>query len=355
MAAALGVFAIILSIAASVVTPANAANSPPKYQYGINTYFTYGCVSNSTVEAWAKTTVAQYKALRANAIAIAFPIYSDSITSNVVYARYVCGDGHYMSPPADAVAILVDVAHGAGLQVLLRPLLDESRFANPFVGLWRGVIAPTNLNQWFTSYLTTLRPYLQMAQQHHVERFAISTELNSISQAPNWTSAIHLVRVIFHGDLSFDYSFGSAVPKTLHPGTSAAIDTYPSLTGTTRKSTTAKLAAKWSALTLKPYYALPTTPSTIQEVGIAAQDGAYAKPSTFALPLTKYPFDQNIQANWFTAACTFMKSHHMRGIYFWGKYLGWDQGSLLKQPEPQRTSDFQPAAQQAIKRCFRTS
>jgi hypothetical protein len=38
------------------------------------------------------------------------------------------------------------------------------------------------------------------------------------------------------------------------------------------------------------------------------------------------------QANWFTAACRFAKTHNLGGIYFWGAFLAFNSGNLLTQP-----------------------
>ena len=81
-------------------------------------------------------------------------------------------------------------------------------------------MAPTNISLWFQNYLTTLRPYLVMAQNYKVEHFAIQTELDSLANLPNWTSAIALSRAVYHGDLSFDYSWDTPTAKQWRPGTS---------------------------------------------------------------------------------------------------------------------------------------
>jgi len=350
---ALGLIAGTIAVASSVGGASSVVKTTPKYQFGINTYLTYNCQGYSTIEGFAKVEVAQFKALRANAIAIAFPLYTDSLTSNNVYAKLVCGNSAYQSPPADLIGAVVDIAHAAGLQVLLRPLLDQQNLYAQGPNYWRGVIAPTNLNAWFTNYLVSLRPYLLMAQSHHVEHLAISSELNSLSHAANWSSSIVIAHRLFKGDLAFDWSWYTTVPKIPHTSTSTAIDTYPGLTASKPTSTNGQLLAGWNRLTTFPAYAVPNwSQTTIDEVGISAQNGMYAQPWQLGLPLSKYAFNQSIQANWFTVACAFMKARHMKGIYYWGPWLGNRGGSLLKVPTPANAADIQPLAQKAIKACF---
>jgi len=91
---------------------------------------------------------------------------------------------------------------------------------------------------------------------------------------------------------------------------------------------------------------------TIDEIGIAGQDGANAQPHRGALnPPSTYLFNQAIQVNWFTAACLFMKQHRMRGIYYWGPWLSTSDRAMLTTPSHSKPSDIQPLAQRAI-RCL---
>jgi|ERR1039458_1209443 hypothetical protein len=344
-----GTLAASMAGGAGAVEVSHAAT----YQYGINTYVTYACQTYSQITDMANTEMKAFKALRANSVAIAFPLYTDSLTSNNIYAKYVCGKSNFRSPSAPVLSLVVNAAHKEGLKVLLRPLLDQTNLFQQGPLAWRGKLAPTNLSTWFKNYLTTLRPYLIMAQAHHVEHFAITTELDSLAHVPNWSAAIALSHAIYKGDLAFDYSWGTNTAKTAHSSASTAVDTYPELSGTTPNSTQHQLLVKWDYLLTTKYYSLPNISTvTIDEIGIAAQNGSYGQPFKYSEPLSTYPFNQKIQANWFSTACTFMKSHHMKGIYFWGPFLAQNHGSLLKKPTPSQAGNLQPLAQQAIKSCF---
>ncbi len=351
---------VLASLMGSVVSATAAlgatphATKPPPYVFGINTYFTYNCQTAAQVNQWATTEVKQYKALHANAIAIAFPLYTASLSSNSVVAMESCTDTTEQTPPANFVGDVVKVAHHYGLSVLLRPLIDQQNLYSQSPGASRVKLHPTDVSQWFHNYLATLRPYLLMAQTDHVEHFAIQSELDSLADMPNWTTAISLTRGVYTGNIVFDYSWDTPTVKVDRPGTTLALDTYPKVSSPIT-ATPAQLTAFWNHLfTTRTYYKVPTISKvTIDEIGIAAQDGAYGQPYKGRLtPTSVYKFNQMIQVNWFTAACSFMKEHRMKGIYYWGPWLSTSNGSMLAKPNPNKPSNIQPLAQRAIRRCF---
>jgi hypothetical protein len=350
---------VVASLMGSVVSVSAAqgasphATKPPPYVFGINTYFTFNCQTVAQVNQWATTEVKQYKALHANSIAIAFPLYTASLSSNSVVAMESCTNTAEQTPPAYVVGDVVKVAHHFGLSVLLRPLVDQQNlFSQP--GAWRGKLRPTDISQWFQNYMTTLQPYLVMAQTDHVEHFAIQSELDSLADLPNWTTAISLTRGMYKGNIVFDYSWDTPTVKVDRAGTTLALDTYPKVP-VPITDTPAQLTAQWNhLLATRSYYKVPTISKvTIDEIGIPAQDGAYGQPYKGQLtPTSTYPFNQKIQVNWFTAACSFMKQHRMKGIYYWGPWLATSNGAMLASANPKKPSNIQPLAQLAIKRCF---
>jgi hypothetical protein len=112
----------------------------------------------------------------------------------------------------------------------------------------------------------------------------------------------------------------------------------------------AKLLAGWNAYRLVVPFAAQAAKDTFEEVGINAVDGAYADANVEPPP--GGTFNQTIQANWFTAACEFVKEHKMEGLYFWGPELTFNLGNLIAQPDSTQPSELQPAAQAAIRKCF---
>jgi hypothetical protein len=332
---------------------ATALGAPP-VQYGINTVLVYSCETSTQWGTWATNQVNSFQGLGANAIALAFPFYTDSQTSNAFYGKSVCGVGSkFHTPPPDFVAQVVDIAHNAGLTVLLRPYLDQTNLAiQSNYHHWKGDIAPTSPKTWFQNYDAALLPYLQMAQTHGVEHFAISTELESMSNAPYWPATIAAARKVYTGDLTFCASWAENGDEVPWPGTTPALDMYHGIPKATNNETPKELESGWERV-LGTSSRLPDISAvTDEEVGIPAQDNSYDHPNGFAYPLNLYPFDQKIQANWYTMACSFVKKHHMRGIYFWGPQINLRSGMLLTSPAPNLTGDIQPLAQAAIKQCF---
>jgi hypothetical protein len=331
-----------------------ALSSGSGNQLGMNTFVPYNCESSSWWSQLATTQFQEFKRLGANAVALAFPLYTDSLTSNAFYARDVCNT-QYQSPPPAELAALVGIAHATGLQVLVRPLLYETNLRAEKPGAWRGVIDPTNTNLWFRHYWTTMLPYLQMAQANHVEHFAISTELQSMARKSNWTALIAEARRVYTGDLVFTTNWAPGGSDEVHwGGTSVGLDLYSGVPGLSITATPAQIVAGWNheLATNNPFPLVSS--ATISETGILPQDGAYSQPYSWSLPLAKYPFSQLIQANWFTAVCSFFTSHKMGGVYFWGSVIYEQNGALLRTPNKSAStiSEIQPLAQQAIKVCF---
>ena len=336
-----------------IVAPVGAtARAVSKVQRGLDTFVTDACQSNAS---WTKLATSQFKAFKsigANSVGISFPLYTDSLTSNNIYANDECA-GPQRSPSAARLGVLVGVAHKVGLKVLLRPILDEANLRAQNPNNWRGIINPSNVTTWFNNYLTTLRPYLQMAQADHVEHFALTTELDSLTTLSNWGSAIGLAKALYKGDLDFGLLWEDGVVQKHWGGTSPGLDTYQYVTGKPDNASPKQLLQSWNyALATKAALTYPIKSATIQEVGIPAQDGAAAQPFAWGLPLKTHPFNQIVQSNWYTMACSFFKMHKMQGIYYWGAYLDQGAGALLKVPDSATTLAIQPKSVASIKRCF---
>ncbi len=359
-----GMAAVVIIFSTTLLATASSASfrasamlpSATTTQFGMNTFVPYNCESNSSWSQLATTQFQAFKGLGANAVALAFPLYTDSLTSNAFYAKDVCNT-QYASPSPAELAMLVRIAHAMGLQVFVRPILYETNLQAEKPGAWRGIIEPTNTDLWFRNYWTTMLPYLQMAQANHVEHFALSTELQSMAAKPNWRALIAKARHIYTGDLVFstNSSPGGNDNDEIHwGGTSVGLDFYSGVPGLSSTATPAQIVAGWNRelATTNPFPLISS--ATISEVGILPQDGAYSQPYSWSLPLAQYPFNQLIQANWFTAVCRFFKSHKMGGVYFWGSAIYEQNGVLLGTPSMSAgtISEIQPLAQQAIKVCF---
>jgi hypothetical protein len=340
--AALVVASTSLSAAAGASTKTTAAP-----QLGFNTYVQDLCQSNST---WASDATGQFselKALGANSIALAFPLYMSTLDSNVVFSKRVCGTD-YQTPSPARLKVAIGIAHAMNLRVFLRPLLA------PFsqVGGWRGTIRPSNTSWWFKSYFKALAPYLKLAQQQKVQYFAISTELDSMAKKSNWRSLIKEARHLYRGSTIFTivWAYGDG-GKVKWAGTSPGIDAYEAV-HLPASATTAEMLASWN-LALHTINKVPFSLSsaTIDEVAIAAQNGAYWEPWAWALP-SNFAFDESVQANWYQMVCNFFQMHKMKGIYFWGIWYADGSNALPSTPSPGLAQEIQPASAQVIKACY---
>jgi Glycoside Hydrolase Family 113 len=217
-------------------------------------------------------------------------------------------------------------------------------------GSWVGHIRPKNVGLWFKSYLAVLTPYLKLAQQLKVEHFAISTELSSLSKKPNWASLIRTAKRYYKGQLVFTVAWHHG--EVTHAGTSPGMDAYQTVLAPD-SATPSQLLAGWNyAATKADPLPFPLSSATIDEVAIVAQDGAYATPWAWSLPLSTNPFDQRIQANWYSMACSFFKTHNMRGIYFWGIWYANGANAVLTTPSPSLSQEIQPESVAVIKECY---
>ncbi|MGD0394449.1 MAG: pentapeptide repeat-containing protein [Acidimicrobiales bacterium] len=325
----------------------------PALQLGIDVYVTGSCEPAAAWQANAMNEMKGIKSLGANSVEIVFPFYALGPTTNSVFAADLCGEPEAIpvplqSPSPARLAVLVHAAESAGLHVLLRPLLDQSNLW--IFGNWRGNITPTNGAAWITSYESMLKPYLQMAQANKVTRFAISSELTSMATSSQWPSAIASAKKLYSGQLVFDSIWAEPQKGAVHAGTAVAQDAYPHVSHTTPTSSVAQLLAGWNTYLKGEAFAAAAADDTFEEVGIPALDGSYADPNVDPSP--GETFNQTIQANWFTAACQFVKERKIAGLYFWGPWLYYNSGKLMTKPDPTQPSELQPAAQAAIRKCF---
>ncbi len=344
--------AVIGLLVATVLTTSTSSGAPSP-QYGVNVYVTDNC---QTPAAWHENAVNQMKGIKslgANAVAIAFPFYTAGLNASSVFTANQCNGPDQpaidpQSPSPARVAVLVRAAQAQGLQVLLRPLLQE----NNFHGEWRGDIQPASRPAWFVSYKSVMKPYLEMAQANKVARFTISLELASLSKSDQWLSVIPFARKLYTGQLVFATSWRASLPHgggEVHKHTSVAIDAYPGIPNAAPTASVAQLLSGWDSYLAARPFGTADRNVTIDEAGIEATDGSYATPYLYV----SGAFDQTIQADWFAAACQFSKDHKLGGIYFWGPLFDYNSGNLMRQPDPSQRSELQPATQAAIRACFK--
>ncbi len=142
------------------------------------------------------SSVMSMQAVGVNTVALNVWDFTPSVTSTSIAANY----SKYSSSDAQVIAAIDDI-HAAGMNVLLKPMVDVNN------GTWRGMINPSagNVNTWFTNYDSFIDHYATLGAENGVNLFSVGCELNDMEQySSNWTSLISGVRNIYgaQGDTS---------------------------------------------------------------------------------------------------------------------------------------------------------
>jgi hypothetical protein len=275
------------------------------------------------------TADARYaRSLGANTIMISFPFYSSLQVPSAGAA----------TPSPAILAEAIRTARAQGLQVGIRPLLDEKNLPHSRPGF-----IPRNVATWLKAYAALITRYARAAQGAGATRFWTGTELTQFAHDTHWALVTRAVRSVFKGQLYFAANWVTPLDTTLLPGSgdsgvTVSADAYPLM-----PYPLSKLRTEWAARALD----LPRG-TVLSEVGIAARAGAQAKP--YQWKPSSAPLDPAVQVVWFNAACNAVSADHLGGLYFWSIDVG---RSLKTRPTPKTANQFtdSPGAT-AIKACF---
>jgi hypothetical protein len=268
--------------------------------------------SKDQVRAYGQTTLAYIKnVLKADAVGIVWNFYAAS-----PYADSVKATDATLS--ASNVAILTEIAKQQHLMVEYRPLIMIPSASNH----WEGGIKPFPPSRWFSSYYRLELPYLKVAQRLHVSEFVVATEMAGLNNSTLWPSFFTRISHVYHGLISYtawDGNYFGAKPgesprqsaSKLLPVKYIGMDMYWPM-NIRPDASPAEVTAAWVALFGKmPRSVLRRT--AIDEMGIKAQVGGYSSPQAGDQPGAA---DEQVQANWFTAACQTVRHYHLRGVFF---------------------------------------
>jgi hypothetical protein len=329
----------LMSVPTSTVPPmlVSPSASALKARLGVQVYW-HTSGDSDQVRATADQVFDYVVSLGANSVGLTFPFFTDGVTPTRVYATPE-------TPAPATLAVVIDEARARGLDVMLRPVLDEGNL-NTVKNAWRGSIKPRDPAAWFASYGTFLTPYLQLAQTEKVTNFVIGTELVSLdSQTALWRALVVRADATYHGELSYADNWDAwRTGKTRSPTATTGLDAYP-VVSLDDSATPAQLTDAWTSfLQSRPPAVLKQT--LIQEIGIPAAAGSYRHP--YAWGGTGTPIDPQIQQNWFTAACQSAKTLGMSGMYFWSVDSNATQAGAATAP----SGSFMGRSDDAIKTCF---
>lgn len=274
--------------------------------YALNNY------TATQVEAYGRRTLAYIKnVLKADAVGIVWNFYAPNPYMDTIEATD-------QTLSANNVGILTRIAAQDHLLVEYRPLILVPSTQSQ----WEGEINPYPPAGWFNSYYRAELPYLKMAQHFGVREFVVSTELQDLNSSSLWPSFFARVARVYHGVISYgawDGNYFGVAPGTpfrvatpqLLPAKYLGMDMYWHMQ-LRPTSTSAEVTKAWEALFSKvPLSVLRRT--AIDETGIQARAGAYPEPQALGQAGAE---NEQVQANWFTAACATVRRYHMRGVFF---------------------------------------
>ena len=354
------VLAAMLCALTSLIVPLASPSSGAATQkhLGINVvmYPQYGS-KKANFDA-AKKLFSYLKSLNANSVALCIQMYPDLTTSDVASTASGVVTGS-STPTPQYLGQFIDLAHGAGLSVQIRPLLNEDLLHA--AGTWRGEIKPKSPAAWFTSYTKFLTPFLSMSRQHHVESFAIGAELTSMTPYNRyWLPLVSQAKKLSGSEIIFESNW---VGRGSLPGATYGYDNYQPIQGvaTAADATVSTLTTKMESNLVKGtgYGGLPVAASEAEfsEIAIAALDQSWVEPWIDNYNPAKDVINRTVQANWFTASCNAYHDLGMRGIFFWGIVFNsnFDPTWSADNADPTKASAYywqNTASADAIRACF---
>ncbi|MGW4651080.1 glycoside hydrolase family 113 [Kitasatospora sp. NPDC004289] len=315
---------------------------PGSPEWGVQVYWLDDPADpDNYVQGKADRIVRYVVGLNANSLSVSFPFYTKGKTSNLLSVEPT-------TPSPDRVALLIDAAHRAGLRTVVRPILDEGALQSP-QGDWRGSIEPSDRNKWFAAYTKLLKPYLKMAEEHRAAGFTIGTEFNSLEGDARWQPLIEQAKTLYHGRVGYDANWDNYVKGPIGvPAEELGVDAYFPAKKAGDDAPVSELVASWNSwLDKKGKGPLPGT--TLTEVGIPAQQGAFQTPGDF---YTVRASNDRAQPAWFTAVCQVAAERKLGGVYFWSAYFGTDPGKAANEKTPRMEFAGRPSSEQAIRDCF---
>jgi len=174
-----------------------------------------GKINGLAVPAWKKEqfrspkyveALNNIKSLGANYISIHSTFYQDTRRGTVIYDDNL-HDGS--SPDIDEQRLAVQLAHKAGLKVILKPHVNLRSGKG-----WRGDIGKgmtrKEVTAWFVSYDELILAHARMAQEEGVEMFAVGTELVSMDKYESqWRDTVAKVREVYKGPIVYSANHGA--------------------------------------------------------------------------------------------------------------------------------------------------
>ncbi|MFF4847322.1 glycoside hydrolase family 113 [Streptomyces sp. NPDC001194] len=291
------------------------------------------------IEKQARKQAAYLVGLKANAVSVSFPFYTEGRTSTKLAAGR-------STPTPEHLETVLRVFHEAGLRTTVRPTLDEVVLVPPEG--WRGNIKPTDKEAWFDSYEALLGPYLDVAQRQKAATFVIGTELNSMEGDPGWKGLIATAEKRFKGEVSYDANWDNYVGGHIDvPVERLGVDAYFPVK-VPDDAPVDQLVDGWNTWLDKKTKG-PLSRIVLAEAGISAMDGAYHAPGDF---YARRKLNPGVQANWYKAVCQVVRERKMTGVYWWSVSFNADPKAAPKEEDSRLNFAGRPDTEREIRSCF---
>jgi hypothetical protein len=296
---------------------------------------------DDAVRRKARRLVDQVVGLEANALAVSFPFYVDSISAVAVRPDP-------RTPAPARLAILLDEARRAGLRTTVRPLMDQNNLQVAGQDSWRGRFLPADRAAWFANYGAFLAPYAALAADAGVETLVVGAELNSLQVERGWQDLVAGTRASYRGELAYSANWDAyASAVTGVPVDVVNIDAYPTL-DLDLDATEQEIAAAWGAW-IDRAAAGDVSGFVLAEVGGPAETTLLRNPALYHTPGAA--LDEEAQRRWFSAACSAGRDRGIAGFYWWK--LDFHDDPAAADPDADRHDSFRGRqAERTIRACF---
>lgn len=220
----------------------------------------------------------------------------------------------------------VRYVHAANLHVFATFLLGTGYTPDP----WDGKITlpdPIDQQAWFGHYFTTIKPYLQAAQDNRVEQLAMGTEEKWLqNNAPDtlWIQLLQQIRSIYTGTLTYDANWDTLLTQPPSWMKSKylsfiGISAYVPVINTSHRVNPNAIAELWRETVktdLDTFSQEIGSPVLISEIGYRQASDALYNPWNVNITTSKDPQEQAAACS--AAITNTIHDPSVRGIFFWG-------------------------------------
>jgi hypothetical protein len=278
--------------------------------------------------------------LHAQQIGIDFSLVTSGTYTNTIQPT------KYATPSLAVLKTLTDVAKSYKLRVQYRVLFWVGK------GGSSTKLDPPSFDTFFANLLTAETPFLQLAQQEGVSEFVVGTEKTTIEHALNWPGFFTSAAKVYHGLLSYAEWGGEPGQGgtfwgdgCIMPDKVCGITFYPDMSLGSSPTVAQLTHAMETDLQQVPASTLHRM--EIDEMGIPATPASYTVPWNWNLSGSR---DDQVQANWFTAACAAAHAEGMVGLSLWDMPVSVNPAAA---PTANNIFTGRPAVVAAIQSCAR--